>query len=223
MGSRLIQQRRGRGGTVFRAPPRKFRPDLRFRNVPGRVVDIIPDRARDAPLAEIMYSNNSRGHIVAVQGLKVGDSTESLVVPISQLSEGTQVSSIETYPNSGPKLCRTPGSFATLVAKTQSWCTIQLPSKFKKRLNPKCRVVVGVPAGEGRREKPLLKAGKKAAMMKARGKLYPRVSGKAMNANEHPYGGGYGGGVGTSKSTPRNAPPGRKVGSLAPRRTGKRK
>ena len=56
-----------------------------------------------------------------------------------------------------------------------------------------------------------------------RGKRYPITSAKAMNAVSHPFGSGYGGGVGRPKTVSRDAPPGRKVGTIASRRTGKRK
>ncbi len=109
-----------------------------------------------------------------------------------------------------------------IVSKSSKSCIIQLPSKKEKALNPNCRATLGVPAGGGRVEKPWTKAGKKWIAMHARGKLYPRTSGGAMNAIDHPFGGGYPG-LGRPKSVSRHAPPGRKVGSISPKRSGKRK
>lgn len=57
--------------------------------------------------------------------------------------------------------------------------------------------------------------------MKTRAAKYPRVSAVAMNPRDHPFGGGawkHPGGKPTTVS--RNAPPGRKVGLIAARRTG---
>jgi large subunit ribosomal protein L2 len=51
---------------------------------------------------------------------------------------------------------------------------------------------------------------------------YPRVSGVAMNAVDHPFGGGNRKHPGKPTTVSRNAPPGRKVGHIAARRTGKR-
>ena len=59
--------------------------------------------------------------------------------------------------------------------------------------------------------------------MKARNKLYPRVSGVAMNAVDHPFGGSQSSHKGRPTQSPRSAPPGRKVGKIAPRRTGKKR
>ena len=51
--------------------------------------------------------------------------------------------------------------------------------------------------------------------------FWPSVRGVAMNAVDHPFGGAQHH-AGKSKSTPRNAPPGRKVGAIASKRTGRR-
>ena len=59
--------------------------------------------------------------------------------------------------------------------------------------------------------------------MKSKGRLYPRTSAVAMNVVDHPFGSGRGKNIGKTSIAPKNAPPGRKVGLLRPRRTGKRK
>lgn len=222
MGRRIIQQRRGRGSSTYRVPTYKFRPVLKYSNTPGKVVDIVRDMLKDAPLAEIVYPDKTKGYIIAPEGIRVGSSTENVVMTLSNITEGMQIFAIETSPNSGPKLCRTPGSAATLISKTKKECIVQLPSKKKKKFNLNCRAVIGVPAGEGRRDKPFVKAGKKWIVMHRRGKLYPLTSGVAMNAVDHPYGSGYSG-LGKNKTVSRNAPPGRKVGSISPKRTGKKR
>jgi large subunit ribosomal protein L2 len=62
--------------------------------------------------------------------------------------------------------------------------------------------------------------------MKARGLKYPKVRGAAMNAVDHPHGGTRPKQMGMGKystTVPRNLPPGKKVGHIAARRTGKKK
>jgi len=66
-----------------------------------------------------------------------------------------------------------------------------------------------------------VKAGKKWIAMHRKGKLYPRTSGVAMNAVDHPFGGPTKPGKSTTVS--KHAPPGAKVGSWGARRTGKKK
>ena len=60
-------------------------------------------------------------------------------------------------------------------------------------------------------------------MMKAKAKRYPSVRGVAMGSVHHPFGGGRHQGPHKSTSTSRNAPPGRKVGLIAARKTGRKK
>ncbi len=221
MGKRLIQQRRGKGSHTFRMPSYRFKPSLQYKDCGGTVVDFVKDARRNAPLAKVVYDDKTKGYIIAPEGLKLGDRTDSRIFPLSEINEGTSISSIETYPNSGPKLCRTSGSFAVLVSRSQKECIIQLPSKKLIKLNPKCKAMTGIPAGEGRKEKPFMKAGQRYYLMHLRGKHYPRTSGTKMNIVSHPYGGSGHGKV--KKPVSRHAPPGRKVGKVSPKRTGKKK
>ncbi|NIO23274.1 MAG: 50S ribosomal protein L2 [Candidatus Aenigmarchaeota archaeon] len=220
MGKRIISQRRGRGSPTYRVPKRGKNFAIAYKNIDGVVREIMNDPGRNAPLAKVRYTDGTYDYLIAPKGLKVGDSTE-FVSPLSKIPVGMQVFCIETSPNSGPKLCRTSGSFATVVSKTKKSCVVQLPSKKKMNLNPECRASIGVPAGEGFREKPWTKAGKKWIAMHRRGKLYPRTSGVAMNAVDHPFGGPTK--PGKPMSVSRDAPPGRKVGSWGSRRTGRRR
>jgi large subunit ribosomal protein L2 len=220
MGKRIISQRRGRGSSTYRVPRRGKEIGITYKNIEGRVTDIINDPGRNAPLAKVKYTDGACDYLIAPIGLKVGEGT-GFVSSLSKIPVGMQVFAIETFPNSGPKLCRTSGSFAVVVSKTKNSCVVQLPSKKKINLNPECRASVGVPAGEGFREKPWLKAGKKWIAMHRRGKLYPRTSGVAMNAVDHPFGGPTK--PGKSMSVSRHAPPGRKVGSWGARRSGRKR
>ncbi len=222
MGKRIISQRRGRGTITYRTPNYSFKPKVEYKDIEGTVVDIVNHKLRDAPLAEVEYADKTRGFVIAPEGIKVGDPVHNFVSPVSQITEGTKVFAIETYPNSGPKLCRTAGSAAIVVSSKGKSVIIQLPSKKRKVLHPTCRVTRGIPAGEGRDDKPWVKAGKKWHAMHRRGKLYPRTSANAMNAVDHPFGGSYSG-VNKPKTVSRHAPPGRKVGSISSRRTGKKR
>jgi len=149
-------------------------------------------------------------------GLNVGS-----VLQVSKVGEGMRIFGVETYPGSGPKICRSSGSFATVMGEVQNKIRIKFASGKMKEIDKKCLASIGIPAGSGRREKPWIKAGKKHFAKKARNKLYPNVSGVKMNPVDHPFGGKTKPGI--PKSVSRHAPPGRKVGALAPRRMGKRK
>ena len=122
-------------------------------------------------------------------------------------------------------MCRSSGSSATIMSKTPNYATVKLPSGTIKQMSLNCRATIGVVAAGGRTEKPFLKAGKKYRWKKVRGKLgaWPRVRGVAMNHHVHPFGGGAHKSPHKPTTVSRHAPPGRKVGLIAARRTGLRR
>lgn len=241
MGKRVRQRRKGRGTNAYRSLSFRYTERISLRKydkkeqnkiIKGKIMDIIDTQAHHAPLAKIVYEDKQTTVIPAPYRVKVGDMVESGAnasidignsMPLKNIPEGTFLSSIETYPGSGPKLCRASGSFARLVTKNPGGIVIELPSKKQKTLSEECRAVIGVVSGTGRADKPFLKAGTRHHDRKATGSTYPRVSGVAMNALNHPFGSGRGRHVGKPKTPPRNAPPGRNVGSVRARRTGRGK
>jgi len=232
MGKRIIARARGKGGPRYRAPSHRYAGKIEYNlsrdNSIGLVIDIIHDSGRNAPLALIEFPDKTRKFHVAPEGLKVGDVISywsgfdtGSVLPLNSIPEGTKIFGIETYPGSGPKICRSSGSFATVMGKVKDRVKVMFSSGKIKEVDEKCLATVGVPAGGGRKEKPWVKAGIKFHAMSARGKLFPRTQGVAMNPVDHPFGGKTG--PGGPKAVSRNAPPGRKVGAISPRRMGKRK
>ncbi|MBI4154577.1 50S ribosomal protein L2 [Candidatus Woesearchaeota archaeon] len=241
MGKRIVQRRKGTGTNSYRALSFKFTERIEFPKydpknsdhaMKGEVVEILDTRAHHAPLARIAFENGEKAVIPAPFRIKIGDNVESggkaslnigNNLALKNIPDGTFLSSIETYPGSGPKLCRSSGSFARLLSKTPDGIIIELPSKKQKTLNIECRAVIGIVSGSGRTEKPFVKAGVRHFARKVRGNVYPRVSGVAMNALNHPFGSGRGRHAGKPKTPPRNAPAGRNVGAIRARRTGRRK
>jgi len=237
MGKNLIQQRRGRGTSRYKAPSHRYhyQPSYPLTNQPlkGVIRDLIHDTARTAPLALVEFENKERVCMPAPQKIRVGEeifynTTEKIspgnMLQLSDIPEGTSVFNIEKLPGkSTTAFCKAAGSFARVVAKTKEYVVIKLPSKKEKRFDPRCRATIGVIAGTGKLEKPILKAGKRHHMMKARNHLYPQTSGVAMNAVDHPFGSGRGRHKGKPTIAPKHAPPGRKVGMIRARRTGRRR
>ena len=81
--------------------------------------------------------------------------------------------------------------------------------------------MVGIVAGGGRVEKPMLKAGRAYHKYKAKRNAWPKVRGVAMNPVDHPHGGGNHQHIGHPSTMRRDCPPGQKVGLIAARRTGR--
>ncbi|MBI4447366.1 50S ribosomal protein L2 [Candidatus Woesearchaeota archaeon] len=238
MGKRLIIQRRGRGTMTYRSPSFKFRGQIKHRMyddveksgvVYGRVVDLVHCSGHSAPLAEIEYENKERTLIAAPETIKVNDSVASgstapaqkgNTLPLSNIPEGTLIFNIESMPGDGGKFARTAGTFGKILVKGEKVSVI-LPSKKIRLFDGECRATIGVVAGGGMKEKPFMKAGKRMHAMRAKNKLYPKTSGVAMNAVDHPFGCGRGRHPGKPKIAPRFAPSGRNVGLIHPRKTGR--
>ncbi len=234
MGKRILQQRRGRGTGPYKSPSHRFKGAAKHSSVEttGKVVDIIHCAGHSAPLLKVQYLTGDTDLTFAPEKVKVGDvisvghSNEikpGNVLLLKDIPEGTLVHNLELRPGDGGKIVRSSGTFARVVAKSEKAVRVVLPSKKEKSFLPDCRASIGVLAGAGRRDKPFLKAGTKMKKMRAKNKLYPRVSGVAMNAVDHPFGGSSSDHKGKPTITGRHAPPGRKVGKIAPRRTGKKR
>lgn len=232
MGKNLTQQKRGRGSPVFRTPGFRFEGETNIgKNGTVIITELISGPAHSAPLAKIKYDDNSTNLIIAPEGVRVGQTLiiggqEMLfgnVAELKNIPEGTIIFNIENRPGDGGKFVKASGTSARVIAKTASKVTVLLPSKKSKEFNPDCRACIGIAAGGGRPEKPFYKAGRKYFEMKARNKYWPSVSGTSMNAVDHPFGGHKSHHKGRPTSAPRNAPPGRKVGMIRPRSSGRAK
>jgi len=230
MGKRIIARARGKGGPRYRAPSHRYLGKVEYFSGTGEGVikDILHDPGRSAPVMVVKIGKKEILQ-VAPEGVYVGQKIKyngeiavGNVVEIGKIPEGTKIFGIETYPGSGPKLCRASGNFAVVVSRTADKVTVMLPSGKQKVLNARCRATIGVAGGGGRTEKPWVKVGKRWHAMHARGKLYPRTKAVVMNPVDHPWG-GKGRRPRKSKAVSRNAPPGAKVGSIAARRLGKKK
>ena len=82
-------------------------------------------------------------------------------------------------------------------------------------------LVIGIVAGGGRIDKPILKAGRAYHKYKAKRNCWPKVRGVAMNPVEHPHGGGNHQHIGKASTVKRGTSAGRKIGLIAARRTGR--
>lgn len=237
MGKKLRVQRRGRGTPTFRATKKgKVRPVgysiSKDETIKGVISKIFHETGRSAPLALIELNNGLDYVTVASEGvyrgqeINIGSAATARVgdvLPLRDIPEGTIVNNTELKPGDGGKLVRSSGSYAIVISHQSSKTSIKLPSKRIIELPNECRATIGIVAGGGRKEKPFMKAGEKFYFMKAKGHIYPRSKGISMTAASHPHGGGRHRHVGKATTVARNTPPGRKVGLIAAKSTGRKK
>ncbi|MBI4143675.1 50S ribosomal protein L2 [Candidatus Woesearchaeota archaeon] len=233
MGKNLIQQARGKGGPTYRSRSFRFAGRATFpKPIPakGTVTDIIECPGHSAPLIEVLYETGETCLMQAPTGIKKGDAVETgstlpnigNILKLRDIPEGTNIYNIEKAPGDGGRFCRTSGTSAKIVGRTQTEVIVLLPSKKEKTFNMDCRAAIGIISGGGRTEKPILKAGNVVHAMRARNKRYPNPSAAAQNAVDHPFGNKRTSRKAKQKAVNRFAPPGRKVGKLWPKRTGRR-
>jgi len=245
MGKVIRGQRKGYGHQTFKAHTHKRKgasamrkADIteRQKRIKGVVKKIMHDPGRGAPMALIEFKcpiklRKERIQIAIAEGIYTGQyvycgKTAPLqvgnILPVGSMPEGTLICNLESRPNDKGKYIRASGSVGAVVAQTASGKTvIRLPSGQKKIVKGICRAMVGVIAGGGRPEKPMLKAGRAYHKFKVKRNCWPKVSGVCMNPVEHPHGGGNHQHVGMPTTVGRHRCAGRKVGLIAARRTGR--
>jgi len=245
MGRVIRSQRKGKG-SVFRSHTHnrkgaaKHRPlDFAERHgyIKGVVKEIVHDPGRGAPLAKVVFRHRYKyKHVtqtfIAAEGLYTGQFVYAgkkaqlavgNVLPLSSMPEGTICCNVEAKQGDRGVFARTSGNYATVVGHSvdEGKTRLKLPSGAKKVVSSNSRAVVGIVAGGGRLDKPLLKAGRAYFKYKAKRNEWPKVRGVAMNPVDHPHGGGNHQHIGHASTVRRDAPAGQKVGLIAARRTGR--
>ena len=176
----------------------------------AKVIDIVHETGRDAPLARVRFENGAYSLFPSVLGTRIGsklyfglNSKISLgnVISIQNIPDGTLVCNVEKHFGDGGALVKSAGSYATVFSHGSEGVALKLPS--------------------GVEDRPFMRAGVAWRRMRSKGRKYPIVRGVAQAVYVHSHGGGRHQHVGRSSTVSRNAPPGRKVGSIAARKTGR--
>jgi large subunit ribosomal protein L2 len=232
MGKRIRAQRKG-SSPRYRVASHRF-PGMaripRENDIEVEVLELVHSPIHTAPLARIKLPDGETQLIVATEGLSIGSKIyignnvelrPGNVTQLGNIPEGTAINNVELRPGDGGKIARSGGNSCLVESKVGDNVRVRLPSGALKEISVNCRATIGVLAGHGRDEMPMRTAGAAHYKAKAKGKLYPHVSGVAMNPVAHPHGGGNHQAVHGPSSVARGTPPGAKVGNIAPRRTGR--
>ena len=246
MGKTIRGQRKGTGG-IFKSKSRLRKAPAQMRvndyserhgYVKGVVRSIVHESGRGAPLAKVTFRNpykykRDKETFIATEGMYTGmnvfagkNATLSVgnVKPLATCPEGTIVCNVEERSGDRGKLARGSGDYCTIISHNENGTTrIRLPSGMKKTVKSSCRAQIGIVAGGGRIDKPLLKAGVAYHKYRVKRNCWPKVRGVAMNPVEHPHGGGNHQHIGMASTVKWDASAGRKVGLIAARRTGRAK
>jgi large subunit ribosomal protein L2 len=160
------------------------------------IISIEYDPNRNSRIALVEYTDGEKRYVLHPNNLTIGseimsgpDVSISLgnALPLENIPLGTVVHNIEMIPNQGGKICRSAGTSAKILAKKDPYIVLRLPSKEIRLIHKKCYATIG-------------ELGNKEAMLLCKGKAgrnrwlgnRPTVRGSAMNACDHPHGGGEG-------------------------------
>jgi len=196
---------RHRGGGA-----KKFIRKVNF-NLPAGTVATIEhieyDPGRSARIARIKDQDGKLHYIIAGNGMKVGQTIRAGKVevatnnrmPLSDMPVGSVIYGIELQPDKGAQVVRSAGARAQLTAIDGDYAMIKMPSGEVRRFRVECMASLGSVGNEQHQNIKIGSAGRKRKMG-----IRPSVRGIAMNAADHPHGGGDGGahGIGRTPRTP---------------------
>jgi len=192
---------RHRGGGVkrhYRLLNHKLAPGLTV-----TVEEIEYDPNRSARIARVKDQFGLYHYILADTSMQKGKiivSGEDAPVessnrmPLSRIPIGTQIYAIEINPGKGAQMVRSAGTKAQLMAKEGDYAQVRLPSGEVRRFRMEATAAIGV---VGNVQHQNIKIG--SAGRNRRKGIRPGTRGVAMNAADHPHGGGDGGRHGTGK------------------------
>jgi len=245
MGKYVQAQRKGKS-PVFKAHTRTRKGAVKLRSIDyaethgyirGVVKEILHDPGRGAPVAKIQFLNAYRYKrdtelMIATEGMYTGmfiycgrkaALTVGNVLPLKAVPEGTIVCNIESRLGDRGAFARGSGCFAVVIAHDEDKGTtrLRLPSGGKKTVRSEVRAQIGIVAGGGRTDKPLMKAGNAYHKYSVKRNCWPKIRGVAKNPVEHPHGGGNHQHIGMPSTVAQDRPSGRKVGLIGARRTGR--
>lgn len=154
------------------------------------------DPNRTANIALVEYENGDKMYILAPTGLKkdmvivcdektpvrVGNRMKLKNIPLS-----SQIHNIELTQGKGGQICRSAGSFATLIGVDEKYALVRMPSGETRKILAENYASLGIVSNIDHSKVLLGKAGRVRHMG-----VKPTVLGKSKNPNDHPHGGGEG-------------------------------
>jgi large subunit ribosomal protein L2 len=164
--------------------------------IPARVASIEYDPNRSAHIALLNYVDGEKRYIIAPQKLQAGDQVMSgdtapfkpgCSMALKNMPLGSTVHNIEMYPGRGAILIRSAGMSAQLMARSDGYATIKMPSGEVRMVPETCKATFGAVSNS----EHSLRVEGKAGRNRWKG-IRPTVRGTAMNPCDHPHGGGEG-------------------------------
>jgi len=165
-------------------------------NVPAKVVSQQYDPNRSAWILLLHYADGEKRYILSPLEVAIGDVLEAgtdaeprpgNAMPLRRIPVGSTLHNVELRPGSGGKVGRAAGAEVKLLSKEGDRAILRLPSGEMRVFNVDCMATIGSVSNPDHKN---IKHGK-AGRLRHLGRR-PQVRGVAMNAADHPHGGGEG-------------------------------
>ncbi len=165
-------------------------------DIPAKIETIEYDPNRSGFIALVVYADGERRYILAPNSLKVGDKfivSEKAEIkvgnrmPLKNIPIGTFVYNIELKPGAGARIARSAGSYAEVVANSDGYTNLKMPSSEVRKVLETAWATIGEVSNQEHKLRNIGKAGRSRWLG-----IRPTVRGSAMNPVDHPYGGGEG-------------------------------
>ncbi len=164
--------------------------------VPAKVFSIEYDPNRSSRIALLHYRDGEKRYILQPVGLKVGDMLMSgpsaeiksgNALPLANIPVGSIVHAVELIPGNGAQMARSAGASIQIMAREGGYATLKMPSGEIRLAPDLCMATLGQVGNTDHENLTIGNAGRN----RHRG-FRPTVRGTAMNAVDHPHGGGRG-------------------------------
>ena len=166
------------------------------RDIPATVETVEYDPNRSGFIGLVCYKDGERRYVLLPRQTRVGDTILTSEkaparvgnrLPLKKVGVGTFVYNVELKPEGGAKLARSAGNYAEVIAQDAGYTHLKMPSTEIRKVPDKAWASIGEVSNEEHRLVVIGKAGRSRWLGKR-----PTVRGSAMNAVDHPHGGGEG-------------------------------
>lgn len=166
------------------------------KQVPGRVETVEYDPNRSGFIGLVVYKDGDRRYMLLPKSVKVGAailSGENVPaqpgnrMPLKAMPIGSFVYNVEVKPGNGGKLGRSAGTHIELIARSNGYADLKMPSTEVRKVLDTCWATLGEVSNDEHQLVSIGNAGRARHMG-----IRPTVRGTAMNPVDHPHGGGEG-------------------------------
>ena len=166
-------------------------------DIPAKIASIEYDPNRGARIALLNYKDGEKRYIITQVCLRVGDEVISSrkhieikignTMPIKYIPAGIAICNVELELDKGAKIARGAGNSVYVMGVDKKYAQIKMPSGEIRLVKKECMCTIGQVSNPDKRHIKLGSAGRKRHLG-----IRPTVRGSAMNAVDHPHGGGEG-------------------------------